>query len=192
MNSIKLSLIILTGVFITNMSIAQCLSSFTYTIGASGEVTFTNTSPFPMTSTWVFGDGTTSFDTHPIHTFTSNGTYDVCLTITSQPMCADTSCQTITITNATVSLPTLGLINNISIFPNPFQESFEVSFDQTETDVTIQLVDITGKIILTQHLNNSSSPSLIKLDEFQLKKGVYFLNFLVDNNYSNTLKVVKQ
>ncbi len=55
-------------------------SSFTYS--ANGlTVDFTDTSTEDPTSwAWTFGDGGTSSNQHPTHTYTSDGSYEVCLT----------------------------------------------------------------------------------------------------------------
>ncbi len=50
----------------------------------SGEVNFPNTSTnMPQTWLWDFGDGNTSTDYSPMHTFTISGTYVVNLTVTN-------------------------------------------------------------------------------------------------------------
>ena len=42
---------------------------------------------------WSFGDSTFSADQNPVHTYASNGTYHVCLTIThTNPACQDVAC----------------------------------------------------------------------------------------------------
>lgn len=61
---------------------------------------------------WDFGDGNTSTDTDPIHSFSSAGTYDVELIVSStNTACADTILQSFTVTEAPVPtfnpLPTL-------------------------------------------------------------------------------------
>ncbi len=48
---------------------------------------------------WEFGDGTTSTENNPEHTYDSAGTYQVCLSISSEEDCHDQSCHTITIMN---------------------------------------------------------------------------------------------
>ncbi|MEL6660761.1 MAG: PKD domain-containing protein, partial [Bacteroidota bacterium] len=44
------------------------------------EVTFTNSSTNATTYTWDFGDGNTSTEESPTHTYAEDGTYDVTLT----------------------------------------------------------------------------------------------------------------
>ncbi|HEX2900510.1 MAG TPA: PKD domain-containing protein, partial [Bacteroidia bacterium] len=46
---------------------------------------------------WTFGDGGTSTQQNPTHTYTANGTYNVCLLIITQFGCGSQFCQTITI-----------------------------------------------------------------------------------------------
>lgn len=48
---------------------------------------------------WDFGDGTFSIEQHPVHQYLQQGTYEVCLTVTSlaNPAgCTDTDCQLVT------------------------------------------------------------------------------------------------
>ncbi|MCK5124902.1 MAG: PKD domain-containing protein [candidate division Zixibacteria bacterium] len=50
-------------------------------IGA--EVTFTDNSDYPISWLWDFGDGTTSIEQNPIHSYNSAGSYTVSLTVTN-------------------------------------------------------------------------------------------------------------
>jgi hypothetical protein len=64
---------------------AKAVPSFTYVADGSA-VTFTNTSSGPGTITyaWDFGDGNTSTETDPVHTFATDGAYTVTLTATNE------------------------------------------------------------------------------------------------------------
>lgn len=85
---------------------SQCLSSFTYTTGAGGNVNFTSTSTGTVAGVtyyqWDFGDGGNAFVGSPSHTYISNGVYTVSLTtiVASTGTCINTSTQTINITTA--------------------------------------------------------------------------------------------
>jgi PKD repeat protein len=64
---------------------------------------FTNTTTYPGTASWTFGDGGTSTMTNPSHTYAAPGTYTVCLIETSA--CGiDTTCSTVNVcTNMPIS-----------------------------------------------------------------------------------------
>ena len=51
------------------------------------EVTFTDASTNAVAWSWNFGDGNTSMDQNPVHTFSDTGSYDVTLTVTSAAGC---------------------------------------------------------------------------------------------------------
>ncbi len=71
-------------------------ANFTKTID-SLTVTFTNTSVGANTFLWNFGDGNTSTQTSPVHTYATGGTYTVTLTA-SNPCGTTTATQTINLT----------------------------------------------------------------------------------------------
>ncbi len=51
---------------------------------------------------WNFGDGNTSTEWEPTHTFSSEGYYDVCLTLTNADGCMGESCMTVHVEDAVV------------------------------------------------------------------------------------------
>jgi PKD repeat protein len=68
--------------------------------GTPGEVMFTdfsntaNQSP-AVTYAWDFGDGSTSSQQNPTHTYAATGYYYVCLTVTNLASCQSTFCTTV-------------------------------------------------------------------------------------------------
>lgn len=70
------------------------VSGFSYT-SEYLVVTFTNTSTDAKTYYWEFGDGATSSEMSPVHTYTSTGNYDVVLKVNSAAGYSDTERQTI-------------------------------------------------------------------------------------------------
>jgi PKD repeat protein len=77
---------------------SNCMADFNYSV-SSLTANFTDLSSGDVASwMWQFGDGNTSSNQHPSHTYTSNGTYNVCLTVydSSGTFC-DSICQPVTI-----------------------------------------------------------------------------------------------
>jgi PKD repeat protein len=79
----------------------SCQASFTYTVTPSGVVQFTSTSTGgPTQFVWSFGDGSSGTGANPLHTYTSNGIYIVCLTVSNPgTTCQSTWCDSIYVGN---------------------------------------------------------------------------------------------
>lgn len=76
--------------------------------GTNASVQFVNTSSgtvAPTSYTWSFGNNSTTNGVNPIATYTANGVYNVCLSITSGSFCTDTICSLITV-SCTAPVPT--------------------------------------------------------------------------------------
>ena len=71
------------------------------TIACTGQaINFANLSTgVGLSHSWDFDDGTSSNQTSPSHTYTTEGTYNACLTVTDINGCSGTSCRTIVIAN---------------------------------------------------------------------------------------------
>jgi PKD repeat protein len=76
------------------------VANFGYTTGSGGSLALHDSSTgAPLTYSWNFGDGSaTSTSASPNHTFTANGTYYVCLTVTNASG-SSTKCDSVHITN---------------------------------------------------------------------------------------------
>lgn len=68
------------AVSLNNVSLPQ--ANFTF-VADKGKVTFTNTSQFAESYVWNFGNGQTSTEQSPVHTYTENKNYTVRLTARS-------------------------------------------------------------------------------------------------------------
>ncbi len=83
--------------------------------------------------------------------------------------------------------------NSFNVYPNPTSSSLTVDFDiQKEfTEGYINLIDLTGKTILTQKINNKQQRVIWQTG--QLKAGLYFVILKVDNEivYQNKVSVQK-
>jgi hypothetical protein len=145
---------------------------FTYTLsGVTAQ--FTNQSSGAVTYSWDFGDSSpTSSAQNPSHVYTQNGVYTVTLTVTG-PCGTSTYTQTITITQ--VGIVDADLANTLSIYPNPNEGVFTVSFEFANAkDVRVDLTDVTGRIISSEERYGITSYRN-EVGSTDLSNGVYFV-----------------
>ncbi len=136
------------------------VANFSYT-NSGLTVTFTDNSSDAQTYLWDFGDGNTSTQKNPNHTYTSQGNYTVCLTV-SNDCGTDSLCQNITIT--TVNLAD-AFSKNIHIYVS--DKTLRIL--NIPEKATITLYNTEGRKILTRTLvqNNISIP-------LNVPQGLYF------------------
>ncbi len=80
---------------VTATILSEPVAAFTSSV-ASSTVNFTNTSTNATSYLWAFGDGSTSTDVNPGHTYATAGTYTVTL-IADNGNCSDVTTQNVTI-----------------------------------------------------------------------------------------------
>jgi len=81
-----------------------------------------------------------------------------------------------------VSTPSVVTKNNISYYPNPANEF--ISINTTTELQSFEIVDITGKILLTGKLNNS------QINLSSIENGVYFIRFYDNKGIVKTEKLI--
>jgi hypothetical protein len=148
-------------------------ASYTYTILPNLEVEFISTStPAGVNASWDFGGlGTATGDTVRF-TFPQTDTFSVCLTVSN--FCAtDNSCEDINVFGIGVDNYELA---NLRIFPNPSEGRFQLSFTQDYVgEVTIDLLDLTGKVVSREVNKNFSGNYSKEFDYNNLASGSYLL-----------------
>lgn len=132
-------------------------------------LTCTNNSTNANGYAWTFGDGTSSTDTNPWHTYSGSGTYIVQLIAVNDACPQDTTTQTILVIN------NLGLgenaLSTITLYPNPVEDILQVDF--SEVGGFVQIYDVAGRLVLEQQLKTSTMQVIVK----DWAAGTYLLNF---------------
>jgi Secretion system C-terminal sorting domain/Fibronectin type III domain len=83
------------------------------------------------------------------------------------------------------------IANHITIAPNPAIEEFDVLFSfPQKSNVTLQLMDAYGKLILTEKITLQEGRYNINIHD--LPTGIYFLQVVIDDKERLIKKVVKQ
>jgi len=149
------------------------VADFTYA-NSSLDVEFTSTSQNATTYLWNFGDGETSDDQNPIHTYAITGIYTVVLTITN--------CGLEHQITSEIVVGGLGLKNNFNskfrVFPNP--SNGIVTISTTDLDNEVIIFNLQGQVH-TKFIPNSSKISVdLPRGLFLIKQGASVQKIKID------------
>lgn len=155
-------------------------ASFTASLITGTQFQFTNNSTFADSYLWDFGDGTTSTEVNPIHTYSTISPYTVTLTATR--------CHVSKQTNQSLNL--LSTINfeknkNIELFPNPVENVIHIKSNSEIKKV--ELYNSFGQKIKSTEGNHK----FYQLDVSEIKSDVYLIKiYTTEKVYWN--KILKQ
>jgi len=152
----------------------------------------------PIEYLWSWGDGTTSDEAFPTHTYAEPGYYEICLSITDANGCTSTYCNDDTYLYRTDQNHTMITVNviaeattpvetvhaaELNLYPNPFSDLLIL---ESTTSGLAEIFDISGNRLLMQEISGNSS----QLDTGNLLPGIYVVTF---TNNSNVLvrKMIK-
>jgi len=76
----------------------------------------------------------------------------------------------------------------LNVFPNPATDAVNVSFEASNADYSISLMDLQGRIVNTQSFSNLSGTQLISIETESVSKGSYIV--VVSSNGVKTTKNV--
>ncbi|MDH4472887.1 MAG: PKD domain-containing protein [Fluviicola sp.] len=153
------------------------VANFTQVI-TSVTSNFTDNSTNATSWMWNFGDGNTSTNQNPSHTYAASGTYTVVLVATND--CGnDTTSTQITVNG--VGLSELQLEQSINVFPNPNNGNFTVELTNTvDKDVAVSVVDVLGNVLYNNAFGAQTNFQINLVDQL-LAGGIYFLEITIDN-----------
>lgn len=161
-----------------------------YTVQLNGTTaTFTNSSQNALSYLWDFGDGATSTETNPVHSYATAGSYAVKLSATNQ--CKTTS-KTLTLP-VTVGVEDLATRFGIRILPNPTSGDFRVELENPgdADEVRLSLLDARGQLVRETTMTLQQGLHAVAFEQLQLPKGVYQLNVQSGNGWQGFTVVVQ-
>jgi len=142
---------------------------------------------------WNFGDGNTSNEQNPVHTYTEDGSYSISLTITTDTgFESDAYVDDIQI--GTLYADDSLLPDKIEIYqnyPNPFNPSTKIDYFLSNSGlVDINVYDIYGNMVdqIFSDYNSSGNHSVTWNPE-TLSSGIYFVS-ITQNQISEKIKVM--
>jgi len=141
---------------------------------------------------WDFGDGVTDTVPHPVHTYTAEGVYQVCLAV-SNPRGADTLCREIQVIVNGVDEAESGI--SVSISPNPVTNG--VALLKLEALVKLEnpqviIRDALGREVLREPLRVVDGKVQQELKVGLMAVGVYFGSVEAEGSVVWQGKLVKQ
>ncbi len=144
-------------------------------------VTFTSTTEVAETWSWSFGDGATSTDENPTHTYTLPGTYEVTLVV-SYGDCSDA-----TTVNVTVELST-GIAAATTAQPvRAWMAESHLVVEHPYTGVVqVELMDATGRLHAQRSVNSGAARILVPSNT--LSTGIWFVR-VTNAGEQQTLRV---
>ena len=156
--------------------------------GSSLEISFTNNSLGSFSGlSWNFGDGNTSSANDPTHTYATDSSYIVTLTVNNTFGCSSVFTDTINVMPVAVKLVENISINNLQIFPNPNNGQFQITLDLSRgQDLQVYLIDLNGRRVGTLHNGYlTAGAHIIQTNEFEnaLSTGLYILELIGDHGF---------
>ncbi|MFO8087623.1 MAG: PKD domain-containing protein [Bacteroidales bacterium] len=153
------------------------------------SVQFTNQSQSqpPVSYYWDFGDGETSANENPSHTYDVDGNYTVTL-ISSYCSVRDTSQQTVNI--STTGIAENRFQENFELMPNPVKDVLTIKSDRAVGDVTVEILNLHGQKVLTE-ITDSNHPRKFNVEN--LPAGLYLIS--IENQKSGQkakFKILKE
>ncbi len=163
----------------------------------------------PLTYSWSFGDGNTGTGTQLTHTYSGNGPYQICLTVSDGLGCTDTYCDTVSVDSlgmiieaegftlvigeydAPLSINNTSISNSINIFPNPATDFVNIQFNAGEKALNrITMYDLSGKVVFEDNGTNTSA-NMVTIDTENIEPGTYLIQMLFDNEIHNQKVILK-
>jgi hypothetical protein len=172
----------------------------------------------PLTHAWSFGDGNTSMEATPIHTYGSAGEYLLCLTIGDANGCSSIHCDTVAVDNdgmlagmapggdvrngfilRVFSGSELGMAVDapdaapaLVLWPNPADDILNVTCAADQRGhVIYSVIDALGREVAHGDLPSDGS-GVLQVPTRSLEKGNYLLKVMVNGGKATTHRFVKQ
>ncbi len=187
-----------------------CVANAGFSLSPTGTPQYWNAFPlYPANvtyATWYWGDGSSSNTLYTSHTYSTAGTYTICLSVNVNCGASDISCYTYAIFRSSqdqniitvnvINPATVGIKNaeaeNVlySISPNPNSGSFNMNASGLPAGpVKMTIYNIVGAQVYSTEINgnNGSLSKDIQLNE--APNGVYFIHLNADNK-TFTKKVI--
>jgi PKD repeat protein len=142
---------------------------------------FMNNSQDASAYLWDFGDGNTSTDANPWHTYQSTGLYSVRLDALSAQCKSDS----IVFTDYIEVLTSINIEDNtteLMLWPNPAGDKISFHIPESEEKISLRCFNIIGELLFAQEYESLHSDETQTLDISFLAEGKYYLLLMSSEN----------
>jgi PKD repeat protein len=155
-----------------------------------GTISFTSTSQGADAYSWNFGDGTTSNEASPVHTYSTSGSYTVTLTVTNDCGAATLE-QTINV--ITVGVQDVPWLRDFEVYPNPGAGLFTVELiGEPQRELEVALYNALGQRLRSEVVDFSSGSLTKVLDYSSLPSAGYTLRITGAGASQNVRLVIQK
>jgi PKD repeat protein len=138
------------------------------TSGGSTTAAFLDASTGATSWLWDFGDGNTSTQQNPVHTYTTNGLYYVTLSINNG------ACSFADSVSVSVGIEQISNTMNLVILPNPATSETTLRFSEVlPTEIMVEVIAINGKVLIETSIPAGASDKT--LDVSDLPPAMYLI-----------------
>ncbi|MFN7117756.1 MAG: PKD domain-containing protein [Saprospiraceae bacterium] len=168
------------------------------------QVAFRNmSSPDATEFKWDFGDGTTSAEFAPLHTYGAKGIYEITLTITTRNGCTNTFRAVLNLGNQNFTgnpeyrvnltdVDDVKVLRDLKLYPNPVKGEAMLEFNtMVGGSYLLQIFSLEGKLLQTQRDSAQAGKNNIPFTTNNLPAGMYLLR-LQTAGQTQSVKFIKQ
>jgi PKD repeat protein len=154
--------------------------NFNYIVGGS-NIDFQNFTTNYDSLVWDFGDGQTSTQNSPSHSYSESGEYQVVLTTFN--VCGQSN-NTQHINFTSTGIEELFNEKTIKLYPNPVLQGNEIKLllsDLSNKDLSLRVYSSIGQLIIDRTMKLNGPRELVSINTNQLASGNYVVHLTIDN-----------
>lgn len=168
------------------------------------QVVFKNlSSPDASEFKWDFGDGSTSSEFAPLHTYRENGIYTITLSITTLNGCTSTFRAVLNLGtqnftgNPEYKVTTTGtedtpILRQLKVYPNPVKNEATLEFStSTSGSYLVQIFSLEGRLMQTIRQHAQAGMNMTQIDTNNLPAGMYLIRIQTVGQ-TQSMKFIKQ
>ncbi len=167
-------------------------NSFSYSAAAGNVVSFSPAATGSgLSYSWDFGDGNTSTDQNPVHTYSNNGNYTVTLSV-SNGSCSDQVSGTISSVQGSTGIQDIAVVESMTAQPNPAHDQLQLKVTAVQSaDMALTVYDMIGNVVSDRQVRINIGANTIAQDVAPLAAGVYTVA-LHNGSSRSTSRFVKE